>query len=131
MLPTSAVLQLIERLPPDQQDVVLELRSLIVTAAPGATEQPRRSGFSYYFAERGGPVSASLCQIIWRHGEILLAFNHGALLPDPRHLLRGPAKYKKFTRLPDFACVPWDDLRALIAAAARFDPYTLRSRWTT
>jgi hypothetical protein len=128
VLPTQAILKIIEGLPADQQDVVLELRSLIAAAAPGATEEPRRSGFSYYFAERGGPVSASLCQIIWRRGEILLAFNHGAFLPDPRHLLGGPAKYKKFTRLPDYARVPWDDLRALIAHAARFDPYTLTLR---
>lgn len=93
MLPTQAVLQIIERLPPDQQDVALELHSLIVSAAPGATEQRRRAGFSDYFAERGGPV-----------------------------------KYKRFARLPDYAHAPWDDPRALIAHAARFDPYTLSFR---
>ena len=128
MLPTQDVLKIIERLPQDQQDDVLELRSLIVSTAPGATEKPQRAGFSYYFAERGGPVGASLCQIIWLSGEILLAFNHGAFLPDPKALLHWSGKYKRYVRLPDYARVPWDDLRELIGQAARFDPYTLTFR---
>ncbi len=126
MLPTPEVQRIIAGLPEDFQDIVLELRSLIVSVAPGATETRHRSGFTHYFAERGGPVSASLCQIIWLPEQIWLAFNHGAFLPDPRHLLTGPAKYKRFVRLPAYARVPWADLKALIACAALFDPNRLR-----
>ncbi len=101
MLPAQDVQRIIAGLPEELQDIVLELRGLIVSAAPGATETCHRGGFTYDFAERGGPVSASLCQIIWLPEQIWLAFNHGAFLPDPRRLLTGPAKYKRSVRLLD------------------------------
>ncbi len=128
MLPTASVLRLIERWPPPLQDIALELRSLIVVAAPGATETAHRKGFTYYFAERGGPVSAGLCQILIQPDHIRLAFNHGKFLPDPKGLLQGQEKYKRFVRLSAYDRAPWDDLRDLIAASARFDPYTLTLR---
>ncbi len=126
MLPTQEVERLIERWPPEFQDIALDLRSLIVAAAPGATETIHRKGLTYYFAERGGPVSASLCQIILQPDHLRLAFIHGAFLPDPKGLLQsGKEKYKRFVKLSAYERVPWDDLRDLIASAARFDPYTL------
>jgi len=128
MLPTASVIRLIERWPAPLQDIALELRSLIVTAAPGVTETAHRKGFTYYFAERGGPVSAGLCQILIQPGHLRLAFNHGAFLPDPKGLLQGEQKYKRYVRLSDYERAPWNDLRSLIAASARFDPYTLSLR---
>ena len=128
MLPTPQVARLIERWPPALQDIALELRSLIVTVAPGVTETWRRWGFSYYFAERGGPVSAGLCQILIQPDHLRLAFNHGAFLPDPKNLRQGEEKYKRYVRLKSYEGAPWDDLRALLAASARFDPYTLKMR---
>ncbi len=128
MLPTASLMRLIERWPLPLQDIALELRSLIVTAAPGVTESAHRKGFTYYFAERGGPVSAGLCQIIIQPDHLRLAFNHGAFLPDPKRLLQGEEKYKRYVRLNDYERTPWDDLRDLLAASARFDPYTLKMR---
>ncbi len=128
MLPTASLMRLIERWPPPLQDIALELRSLIVTAAPGVTESAHRKGFTYYFAERGGPVSAGLCQIIIQPDHLRLAFNHGAFLPDPKRLLHGEEKYKRYVRLTDYERAPWDDLRDLLEASARFDPYTLKMR---
>ncbi len=128
MLPTPQVARLIERWSPPLQDIALELRSLIVTAAPGVTETAHRKGFTYYFAERGGPVSAGLCQILIQPDHLRLAFNHGAFLPDPQGLLQGDEKYKRYVRLNSYERAPWDDLRALLAASARFDPYTLTMR---
>jgi hypothetical protein len=54
-----------------------------------------------------------------------LAFIHGAFLPDPKGLLEGPEKYKRFVKLYSYEHAPWDDLKALITASAHFDPYTL------
>ena len=64
--------------PPELRDIVMELRSLIVSIAPNATETCYRTGIKYYAAERGGPVSAGLCQINLQPDHVRLAFIHGA-----------------------------------------------------
>ncbi len=74
----------LQRTPAGLRDIVWELRSLIVSVAPTATEVVKRWGFSYYYARRGGPVSAGICQIGLFSDHIRLAFIHGAFLPDPR-----------------------------------------------
>ncbi len=106
-------------------DIVFELRSLIGAVAPMATETMHRKGFTYYFAERGGPVSAGICQINLEHDHIRLAFIHGAFLPDPHRLLQGDRLYKRYVKIASFDQAPWDDLQDLIAASARFDPRSL------
>jgi hypothetical protein len=53
-------------------------------------------GISYYFKERGGPVSAGICQINVLEDHVRLGFIHGAYLPDPRDLLEGDRKVKRF-----------------------------------
>lgn len=125
MRPTAEIERCLQRTPPELRDIVLELRSLIVTVAPDITERIQRRGFTYYFAARGGPVSAGLCQIGLESDHIRLAFVHGAFLPDPRRLLEGPARYKRYVGLYSYAQTPWDDLKDLIAASARFDPHTV------
>ncbi len=81
------------------QDIILELRNIIVAVAPGVTEKGHSRGFSYYYKERGGPVSAGVCQIIIFEDHIRLAFIHGGFLPDPKHLLEGETLYKRNVRL--------------------------------
>ena len=109
----------------DLRDIVFELRDLIASIAPTATEAMHRQGFSYYYAERGGPVSAGICQINVHGDHIRLAFNHGAFLPDSKGLLRGDRLAKRYVKITAFDQAPWDDLRDLVAAAAKFDPRTL------
>jgi hypothetical protein len=41
--------------------------------------------------------------------------------------LEGNEKYKRYVKLYSYAQVPWEELRALIEASARFDPYTLKA----
>ena len=65
-------------MPPALRNIVMELRSLIVSIAPGATETFHRTGIKYYAAERGGPVSAGICQINLQPDHVRLAFIHGA-----------------------------------------------------
>jgi hypothetical protein len=123
--PTAEIERCLRYTPPPLRDIVFELRSLIQSVAPGVTEEIQRRGFTYFFAERGGPVSAGLCQIGLFPDHIRLAFVHGAFLPDPRGLLEGDRLAKRFVRLADFDHAPWDDLRALLLASAQFDPRSL------
>jgi hypothetical protein len=80
---------------------------------------------SYFFAERGGPVSAGICQIFIKRDHIRLAFIHGAFLPEPRGLFEGSMKAKRYLRIYSYEDAPWDYLKELIAASSHFDPYTL------
>ncbi len=125
MRPTREIELCLQYIPAGLRDIVLELRSLIVSVAPTATEVVHRKGFTYYDEDRGGPVSAGICQIGLQPDHIRLAFVHGAFLPDPQGLLEGDEKYKRYVKLYAYDQAPWDDLKALITASARFDPYSL------
>ncbi len=112
-------------LPSELRDIVFELRDTIAAIAPTATEAIHRHGFSYYHAERGGPVSAGICQINLQPDHIQLAFIHGAFLPDPKGLLRGERLAKRYVKIASFDQAPWDDLQNLIIASANFDPRSI------
>ncbi len=122
MQPTRDIEIYLAHLAPELRDIVFELRSIIASIAPTATETIHRHGLTYYYAERGGPVSAGICQINLEHDHIRLAFIHGAFLPDPKGLLEGDRQYKRYVKITSFDHAPWDDLQDLIAASARFDP---------
>ena len=119
--------QLAPYLTRDLRDIVCELRSIVVSIAPTAAETMHRKGFSYFYAERGGPVSAGICQINLHGDHIRLAFNHGAFLPDPKGLLRGDQLAKRYLKITSFDQAPWDDVQALITASAHFDPRSITS----
>ncbi len=125
MRPTREIELCLQYMPAGLRDIVLELRSLVVSVAPTATEVIHRKGFTYYDEDRGGPVSAGICQIGLQPDHVRLAFVHGAFLPDPQHLLEGDEKAKRYVKLFSYDQAPWDDLKALIIASAQFDPYSL------
>jgi hypothetical protein len=124
MLSTKEIESYIEQTNPELRDIVLELRNIIVEIAPDATEVMHSQGMSYYHAERGGPVSAGICQIFIKRDHIRLAFIHGAFLPEPRGLFEGTTKAKRFIRIYSYEDAPWDYLKELISVSSRFDPYT-------
>ena len=125
MLPTHQIEKYLEHVRPGLRDVVWELRNLVASVAPDATEVMHSRGISYYHAERGGPVSAGICQIVIQEDHIRLAFIHGAFLQDPRDLFEGISRYKKYIRIYSFEDAPWEYLKEMIAASSRFDPRTL------
>jgi hypothetical protein len=127
MLSTHEVEKILEHISPELRDIVLELRNIVAALAPEAAEEFRNKGFILYDARRGGPVSAGICQILIIHDHIELAFIHGAFLPDPKKLLEGGSRYKKFVRISSYEDAPWEYLRDLIAASSRFDPRSLSS----
>jgi len=128
MLPERFIEKHLQYVPVELRDIVLEIRNIIASITPNATERQHSRGFSYYDKERGGPVSAGICQIGIFRDHIRLGFIHGAFLPDPHGLLVGEPKYKKHVRIYNYEQAPWDYLRQLIVASSRFDPYTLKER---
>jgi hypothetical protein len=125
MLPERYIEKYLQQVPAELRDIVLEIRNLVACVAPSATESQHGRGFSYYYKERGGPVSAGICQIGIYSDHIRLGFIHGAFLPDPQGLLVGKPKYKKHVRIYHFEEAPWEYLKQLIIASSRFDPYTI------
>ena len=125
MQPARDIEIYLAHLPPELRDIVFELRDIVAAVVPTATETIHRKGFTYYHAERGGPVSAGICQIGLQRDHIRLAFIHGAFLPDLKGLLEGDRLYKRYVRIYSFDQAPWDDLQDLITASANFDPRSI------
>ncbi|MDP3450570.1 MAG: DUF1801 domain-containing protein [Anaerolineaceae bacterium] len=125
MIPLALLEKQLKHLPEDLLDIVMEIRDIVERVCPEAVERLDRSGIVYYDANRGGPVKAGICQIIFKQDYLSLEFIHGVFLPDPTHLLQGSNLYKKQTLLGAFKDVPWDDVAALITASAHFDPASL------
>jgi len=125
MLPLHEVETFLQHIPAPLQEIVLELRNLVVSVAPDAVEVIRWKGLSYFHAGRGGIVSAGICQIGIEKDHVRLAFIHGAFIPDPRGMLEGKQKAKRSLRIDSYESAPWEYLKELIEASSRFDPYSL------
>jgi hypothetical protein len=130
MLSIREIEEFYQDIPPGLLEIVFELRNIICSIHPTVTEIIQWKGLSYFDSARGGAVSAGLCQIfVVYHSptdddHVQLAFIHGIFLPDPRGLLEGNAKYKRFVRIYSFEQAPWDALKELIQASSRFNPRT-------
>ena len=128
MLPIHQVETFLQYAPAHLQDIVLELRNIVVSVAPDAVEVIRWKGLSYFHEGRGGVVSAGICQVGLHDGYIRLDFIHGAFLSDPKKLLEGNQKAKRFVRIKSYEEAPWDDLKQLIEESSRFDPRSLQPK---
>lgn len=127
MLPFHQVETFLQHTPAHLQDIVLELRNIITSIAPDAVEVIRWGDLGYFHKERGGLISAGICQIEIRTDHISLAFIHGAFLSDPQKLLEGHQKAKRYLRLKSYEDTPWDDLKQLIEESSHLDPHSLRT----
>ena len=121
MLPVHQIETFLQNTPPHLQEITLELRNIIISIAPDATEVIRWGGLSYFHAGKGGIVSAGICQIEIHTEHVRLAVIHGAFIEDPHHLFEGTQKYKRYVRLESYDDAPWEHLIELIRSAARFD----------
>jgi hypothetical protein len=122
MLPVRQIEIFIQRAPSDLQEIVLELRNIIASVAPDATEVVRWGGLSYFHKKAGVIISGGICQIEVHKDHVRLAVIHGVFIADPQHLFEGSQKYKRFVRIESYNSAPWESLKALIASASRFDP---------
>jgi hypothetical protein len=128
MLPERFIEKQLEYVKPELRDIVFEIRNIVADVAPGATEVQHSRGFSYYHKERGGPVSAGICQIGIYPDHVRLAFIHGAFIPDPQGMLVGKEKAKRHVRIYHYENTPWEYFRELIESHSRFNPYSLMVR---
>ncbi len=126
MLPIHHIENFLKFTPQHLQDIVLELRNMIITVAPDATEVVRWGGLSYFHEGRGGIISAGICQIGIHKDHIHLAFIHGAFLPDPGRLLRGTQKYKRYVQIDSYENAPWNNLKELISNSSKLDPRSIK-----
>ena len=127
MLPLHEIETFLQHAPAHLQEIVLELRNLIAEVAPDAVEVVRWGDLGYFHEGSGGLVSAGICQIEIRKDHVRLAFIHGAFIADPRHMLEGNQKAKRFLRIDSYESAPWDDFKELIRASARFDPRSIKT----
>jgi len=63
MLPTRYLEKFLQQTQPHLQEIVLELRNIIASVAPTATETVLWNGLSYYDEKRGGPVSPRVLRV--------------------------------------------------------------------
>jgi hypothetical protein len=125
MLPIHYIESFLKFTPLPLQEIVLELRNIIFSVAPDATEVVRWGGLSYFHEGRGGIVSAGICQISIQKEHVRLAFIHGAFLSDPHKLLQGMQKAKRFIEIDAYDNAPWDDMKELVLSASKFDPRSI------
>ena len=128
MLPVHEIETFLQHIPADLQDIVLELRNIVASVAPDVVEVIRWGGLSYFHEGRGGIVSAGICQIGIHNNYIRLDFIHGIFLSDPKHLLGGNQKVKRFVKLKSFDDALWEDIRQLIEESSHFDPRALQTK---
>ena len=127
-LPTPQLERYLERCSTRLVDIVHEIRSLVASVAPQASETILWNDLFYYSEDLGGPIKGAVCQISIHPDHIRLGFVRGAFLPDPMHLLEGQGKGKRFLRIFDYETAPWHDIEDLISSSSRLDPYTLKIR---
>ena len=126
MLPIHHIENFLKFTPHHLQEIVLELRNVIMAVAPDATEVVRWGGLSYFHEGHGGIISAGICQIGIHKDHIRLEFIHGVFLPDPGQLLRGTQKYKRYVRIDSYENASWNNLKELIANSSKLDPRSIK-----
>lgn len=109
-----------ERYPQPLQDILYELRSIVLALRPETTERIDRSGLTYFDAAIGGPVKGGICGISIEDDHVRLGFIHGALLDDPKGLLEGERDYKRFVRIYSLKHVDWEAIQSLIKEQIRY-----------
>jgi hypothetical protein len=70
----------------------------------------------------GRPVKGALCQSEVHGQDVRLGLIHGVHLSDPRDLLQGDRKSKRFIEIRSLESVDGEAVESLLRAAAGFDP---------
>jgi hypothetical protein len=91
--------------------MVLELRSLVSSVCPNATERILWGGLSYHDSAKGGPVKGAICQIELDRNHVRISFIHGARLRDPESMLVGDQLSKRHLPVVSYERAPWDAIR--------------------
>lgn len=115
----------LDGLPVEVRELVAALRKVIRRTIPEAEESILWDGLSYHRPEIGGRVKGAVCQINAKRGQVRLDFIHGINLADPRGLLQGDQKSKRFVPINTIADAEQPAIEALIREAA-----LVPTKWT-
>jgi hypothetical protein len=100
--------------------LVLHLRDLVRRCAPGAGEAIRFACLCYFLPDQPfGSIGGNVCLIEIHGREVRLSFLHGSSLSDPRRLLSGNAKAKRFVVIGSNTDPPRQGLEELVREASR------------
>jgi hypothetical protein len=101
---------------PDTRAVLSELRSLIVTTVPGATEKVALARKTLNFSH---PNVGYFCGLHPVDGRVTVEFEFGVLLPDPDRILiaNSCAKQVRYLRIRSVDTLPRGALKRLLRAA--------------
>ena len=119
--PISEVERALRFKPRDMVDLLLEVRSIVASVAPWATERINLGGLTYYDANKGGTIKGGICFVDIRDDHVRIRFGLGAFLDDPKSLLAGDSLYMRHLDISSFDDAPWTDIEALIQASANLD----------
>lgn len=101
---------------PDTQALLAELRSLVMTTIPGATEKVALGRRSLNFSH---PDVGYFCGLSPRDGQVTVEFDFGVLLPDPAGILVGNscAKQVRYARIRSLNTLPRAAFQRLLRAS--------------
>ena len=112
---------------PDLVDLLLEIRNIVVSVNPAATERIGSLGLTFYNAEKGGTIKGGICFVDIQDDHVRLRFGLGAFLDDPNSLLAGDQLYMRYLDISSFDDAPWTDIESLIQASANLGGSVLNS----
>jgi hypothetical protein len=103
--------------------LVLMLREMVLKTAPHAAEAVKFRCLAYFDPDAYfGAIGGNICFIEVKRGRVSLSFVSGSVLPDPKGLLQGKGKYKRFAPVASNTDAKSPALRALVRAAAKITP---------
>ena len=111
----------------EARDIAFELRNIIYSICPEATERILWGTLSYHDSSKGGPVKGAICQIGIETDQVRISFIHGVRLKDQDSLLRGNQLSKRSIVIDSYDQAPWDSISVLIKEAGELDPSTFGS----
>lgn len=114
--------EFLDGLPAEVRELVLALRNVIRRTIPEAEESFLWDGLSYHRPEIGGRVKGAVCQINAKRGHVRLDFIHGIRLADPRGVLQGDRKSKRYVPISTIADTKRPEIVNLIQEAAALVP---------
>ena len=117
-LPMAKIVEYLEDYPMRLAEIALELRNMVLAAAPQATETICWRVLSYHDAAHGGIVKGAICQISLCADQVRLSFIHGVRLPDPSGILQGDRKSKRFVLIRSMTEVRTLPIAELVRSAA-------------
>lgn len=111
--------EILEGCTPEVRDLAIRTRALIQDVMPNVVEVPwpRQRVVGYGVGPK--KMSEHFCYIAFHSNHVNLGFNYGSELEDPNHVLEGPGKLLRHTKITKPEDLAKPELRQLIERASR------------